>query len=180
MVHVNRSWASLGANAVKLAFTFKQTEPHTPFSNAAESAIRELKKGVARQMVRTKTQKVLWDHNVERKALVRLNTAHNLHHLNGQVPKSLVNGKIPDITTTAEFRWYKWVKFRDTVIWFPEDPTLLRRDLGPAINIGPAYTRKILLLNGQIVNRLTVRSLTPDEWKSPNKEKARGMFDAAI
>ena len=30
----------------------KQTEPHTPWSNAAEAAIRELKKGVGRQMVR--------------------------------------------------------------------------------------------------------------------------------
>jgi hypothetical protein len=32
----------------------KQTEPHTPWSNAAEAAIRELKKGVGRQMVRSK------------------------------------------------------------------------------------------------------------------------------
>ena len=31
----------------------KQTEPHTPWSNAAEAAIRELKKGVGRQMVRS-------------------------------------------------------------------------------------------------------------------------------
>jgi hypothetical protein len=31
----------------------KQTEPHTPWSNAADAAIRELKKGVGRQMVRS-------------------------------------------------------------------------------------------------------------------------------
>jgi hypothetical protein len=156
----------------------RQTEP--PFSNAAESAIRELKKGVARQMVRAKTPKVLWDHCVERKALVRSNTAHDLYQLNGQVPETLVNGETPDITTIAEFQWYEWVKFRDTAISFPEDTILLGRDLGPAIDIGPAHTRKILKSNGQIVYRSMVRSLTPDEWKSPDEEKARSTFDAAI
>jgi hypothetical protein len=30
------------------------------------------------------------------------------------------------------------------------------------------------------VYRFSVRSLTPDEWKSPDKEKLRSMFDAAI
>ena len=150
-------------------------EPHSaPFStnNAApESAIRELKKGVARQMVRAKTPKVLWDHScVEREALVRSNTTHNLYQLNGQVPETLVNGETPDITTIAEFRWYGWVKFRDTAISFPEDPIILGRDLGPAIDIGPAYTRKILKPNGQIVHRSSVRSPTPDERKSPDEE----------
>ena len=65
----------------------KQTEPHTPFSNAAESAIREQKKGMARQMVRGKTPKVLWDHCVEREVLVRLTTAHDLYQLKSQVPE---------------------------------------------------------------------------------------------
>ncbi len=39
----------------------KQTEPYTPWSNATESAIRELKKGVGRHMVRSKAPKRLWD-----------------------------------------------------------------------------------------------------------------------
>ena len=65
----------------------KQTEPHTPFSNAAESAIREQKKGMARQMVRGKTPKVLWDHCVEREVLVRSTTAHDLYQLKSQVPE---------------------------------------------------------------------------------------------
>jgi hypothetical protein len=32
----------------------KQTEPHSPWSNAAKVAIRELKRGVGRQVVRLK------------------------------------------------------------------------------------------------------------------------------
>ncbi|MGL4350630.1 MAG: hypothetical protein ACRCT2_08740, partial [Plesiomonas shigelloides] len=139
----------------------RQTEPHTPFSNAAESAIRELKKGVGRQMVRSKAPKVLWDHCVERQAYVRSNTAHNNYQLFDQVPETVVSGETSDITTFAEFQWYEWIKFRDTAVSFPEDTVLLGRDLGPAIDIGPAYTRKILKDNGQVVYRSTVRSLTP-------------------
>ena len=158
----------------------RQTEPHTPFSNAAESAIRELKKGVARQMVRAKAPKVLWDHCVEREALIRSNTAHPIYELNGQVPETLVSGETPDITTIAEFQWYEWVKFRDTAISFPDDPIILGRDLGPAIDIGPAYTRKVLKANGQVIYRSTVRALTPDEMKDPEEIKAREDFDASI
>ncbi|KAI2504636.1 Reverse transcriptase (RNA-dependent DNA polymerase) [Fragilaria crotonensis] len=44
----------------------KQTEPHTPWSNAAEAAIRELKRGVGRQMVRSAAPKRLWDDCLER------------------------------------------------------------------------------------------------------------------
>jgi hypothetical protein len=55
----------------------KQTERYTPWSNAAEAAIRELKKGVGRQMVRLKAPtKRLWDNCLEREAYVRSLTAH--------------------------------------------------------------------------------------------------------
>jgi hypothetical protein len=39
----------------------KQTEPHTQSSNMGEGAVRELKKGVRRQMVRYVCPKRLWD-----------------------------------------------------------------------------------------------------------------------
>ena len=120
----------------------RQTEPYTPWSQAAEGAIRELKKGVGREMVRSKAPKCLWDHCIEREAYVRSNTAHNVFGLDGQVPETMVSGETSDITTFAEFAWYEWVKFRDTAVSFPEDQVILGRDLGPAIDIGPAYTRR--------------------------------------
>ncbi len=52
---------------------------------------------------------------------------------------------------------------------FPDDPILLGRDLGPAMDIGPAYTRKVLKSNGQVIYRSTVWSLTVDELKSPEE-----------
>jgi len=160
--------------------TVRQTEPYTPFSNAAERSIRELKKGVGRQMVKSKSPKVLWDHCLEREAYVRSNTVQDIFQLNGQVPETVVSGETSDITTFAEYEWYEWIKYRDTSIPFPDDRVVLGRDLGPAIDIGPCYTRKILKPNGQVVYRSTVRSLTPDEIKDPEEKKAREAFDTAL
>jgi hypothetical protein len=39
----------------------RQMEPHTPKSNAAEGSIRELKRGVGREMVRSGAPKRIWD-----------------------------------------------------------------------------------------------------------------------
>ncbi|KAI2489517.1 hypothetical protein MHU86_25076 [Fragilaria crotonensis] len=121
----------------------KQTEPHTPWSNAAESAIRELKRGVGRQMVRSKAPKRLWDHCLEREAYVRSLTAHDQYRLEGQVPETIVRGETANISALALFGWFEWVMFRDTSTTYPDDKMVLGRDLGPAIDIGPAMTRKV-------------------------------------
>jgi hypothetical protein len=134
----------------------KQTEPHTPWSNAAESAIRELKRGLGREMVRSCAPRCLWDHCLERESYIRSHTALDIFSLNGQVPETIVSGETADISPFALFKWYEWVMYRDTSIPFPETPLVLGRDLGPAIDIGPAMTRKILKANGQIVYRSTV------------------------
>jgi hypothetical protein len=82
----------------------KQTKPYTPWSNAAEAAIREMKKGVGRQMVRSKAPKKLWDNCLEREAYVRSLTAHDIYRPDGQVPETLVSGKTADISPFAAFK----------------------------------------------------------------------------
>jgi hypothetical protein len=79
------------------------------------------------------------------------------------VPETIVSGEPADISPFALFKWYKWILLRDTSVTYPDDSIILGRDLGPAIDIGPAMTCKILKENGQVVKRSTVRSLTPDE-----------------
>ncbi|KAI2502051.1 Reverse transcriptase (RNA-dependent DNA polymerase) [Fragilaria crotonensis] len=158
----------------------KQTEPHTPWSNAAEAAIRELKKGVGRQMVRSRAPKRLWDDCLEREAYVRSFTAHEIFRLSGQVPETIVSGETADISPLAQFKWYEWVMFRDTSVTYPDDALVLGRDLGPAIDIGPAMTRKILKANGQVVYRSTVRSLTPDEMADTTAKAARDKFTESV
>lgn len=131
----------------------KQTEPHSQWMNAAEGAIRELKKAHGRDMVREQSPKVLWDHCLERQGHIRSLTAHDIFGLSGQVPETMVSGETADISPYAEYHWYEWVMFRDTSVSFPEDYMVLGRDLGPSIDSGPAMARKILKVNGQVVVR---------------------------
>jgi hypothetical protein len=58
-----------------------------------------------------------------------------------------------DISTIAEYDWYEWVKFRDTAAIFPMSKIQLGRDLGAAIDIGPAMTDKIMKKNGSFMYR---------------------------
>jgi hypothetical protein len=46
----------------------RQTEPYSPWQQAAEGCIHELKRGVSRKMMRTGSPKVLWDHCIELEA----------------------------------------------------------------------------------------------------------------
>jgi hypothetical protein len=80
----------------------KQTEPHTPKSNAAEGSIRELKRGVGREMVRSGAPKRLWVDCLVREAYVRSSTALDIFSLEGQVPDTIVNGQTYDISPLAE------------------------------------------------------------------------------
>ena len=57
---------------------------------------------------------------------------------------------------------------------------VLGRDLGPAIDIGPAMTRKILKANGQIVYRSTVRPFTLDEIADETLRKERVEFTESV
>jgi hypothetical protein len=56
----------------------------------------------------------------------------------------------------------------------------LGRNLGATTYIGPAMARKILKKNGNVMYRISVRPLTPDEIKSPTKNKELEEFDIAI
>ena len=47
------------------ACQLKQIEPHSPWQNAAEGAIRELKRGAARKMSKTGSPMTLWDDCLE-------------------------------------------------------------------------------------------------------------------
>jgi hypothetical protein len=109
--------------------------------------VRELKKGVGRQMMRSGFPKRFWDDYIIREAYVRSHTSLGMYGLEGQVSESKIKGETVDISTIAEYAWHEWVKFRDTAAKFPVSKIQLGRDLGAAIDIGPAMTRKILKKN---------------------------------
>ena len=130
----------------------RTTEPHTPQSNAAEGAIRELKKAVGRKMVKSKCPKRLWDDCLELEAMIQSNTCSDVFELGGEVPETMVSGETSDISPFCQHAWYEWIKFRDTGPNFPDDKELLGRYLGPSIDVGPAMTAKILKANGQVLH----------------------------
>lgn len=158
----------------------RQTEPYSPWMQAAEGSIRELKRGVSRKMIRTGSPKVLWDHCIELEALIRSNSVNGIYMTNGQVPETIMKGTTADISHISEFGWYDWVMFRDNNPTFPDDKMILGRYLGPATDVGPIMTSKILKSNGQIVYRLTARSLTPEETDDPVQIEARRQFTQAL
>jgi hypothetical protein len=69
-----------------------QTEPHTQSSNMGEGGVRELKRGVGRQMLRSGCPKRLWYDFIIREAYVRSHTSLDIFGLGGQVPESKVKG----------------------------------------------------------------------------------------
>ena len=143
----------------------KSTEPHTPFSNAAESAIRELKKGTGRKLTSSRCPKRLWDDCMELEALQRSHTAHDIWQLQGQVPQTIMTGHTADISQLFELEWYEWIMFYESAVRFPEDKMVLGRWLGPSLDTGPAMTGKVLKANGQVVHVSTYWALTESEYK---------------
>jgi hypothetical protein len=145
-----------------------------------EGDVRELKKGVGRQMLRSGCPKRFWDDYIIRDAYVRSHNSLGIYGLKGQVPESKIKGETVDISTMSEYAWYEWVKFRDTSAKFHVSKIQLGRDLVAAIDIGPEMKRKILKQNGTVMYRSSVRSLTRDEIKSPTEHKERQEFDISI
>eukprot|EP00804_Cyclotella_cryptica_P003089 CCRYP_006074-RA/>CCRYP_006074-RA protein AED:0.29 eAED:0.04 QI:0/0/0/0.75/0.33/0.5/4/0/1079 len=158
----------------------KQTEPYSPWQNAAEGNIRELKKGAGRKMIKSGSPKKLWDDCLVLESYIRSNTAHDIYMLHGEVPETIMSGETSDISQFCEFEWYEWVKFRDSAVQFPEDSLVLGRYLGPSIDVGPALTAKILKQNGEVVHRSTYRGLTPEEIVNPVDQAAMKSFNESI
>ena len=145
-----------------------QTEPHSPWQNYAESAIRELKKATRRRMARTRTPQVLWSDCIVLEAEIVSHTARQTPHLHGLTPQSMVNPQTPDISRIAEFPWYAWIWWHDQLAPFPIPRKTLGRYLGPTKDIGPVLTAKILKPNGQVIHRSSYTAVTKEEMEQPN------------
>jgi hypothetical protein len=158
----------------------RQTKPYSPWQQATEGCIRELKRGVTRKMIKTGSPRTLWDHCIELEALIRSSTSNVIYMTNGKVPETIMTGSTADISHICEFGWYDWVMFRDNVPAFPDYKLVLGRYLGPATDIGSALTAKILKSNGQTVCRSTLCHLNDKELHCPIHTELRRSFDESI
>jgi hypothetical protein len=80
----------------------KQTETYTASSNMGEVGVRELKKGVGRQIIRSGCPKPWCDDCIVREAYVCSHTALDIFGLEGHVPESRVKGEHADISEITE------------------------------------------------------------------------------
>ena len=102
----------------------------------AEGAIRELKRGSGRKMMRSLSPAKLWDHCIELEALIRSHTALDIYELQGQVPETLLSGQTTDISPFKEHEWYDFVKWLYHGSSFSELKEVHGRWLGPSMDIG--------------------------------------------
>ena len=149
-------------------------------AKCAEGAIRELKKGTARKMLRTGSPKVLWDDCMELESEIRSSTVNDAFELDGEDRKTKLRGETANITHICEFGWYDWVYYRENAVTYPDDKWDVGRWLGPSMDIGPALCAKILKSNGQRVHRSSYHHLTEDEVNSPNEKEKRQLFDRLV
>ena len=168
------------SKARQAGITIKQTEPHSPWQNAAEAAIREVKRGAGRKMRRMNCPTRLWDHCLELEALIRSHTALKIYELQGEVPETVLSGQTADISPFIEHGWYDWVMFYDSIAAYPEPKKKLGRWLGPVTDIGPAMTSKVLKANGQVAHLSSSQPFTAKERASDAHKKLRDQFDDAI
>ncbi len=101
------------------------TEPYSPWQQAAEGCIRELKRGSSRKMIKTGSPKCLWEHCLELKAYVHSCTSNDIYMTAGQVPETIMSGNTTNISHIADFGWYDWVMFPDNEPSFPETSLFL-------------------------------------------------------
>ncbi len=98
----------------------RQTEPYSPWQQAAKGYIHELKREVSRKMLKTGSSRVLWDHCIELEALICSLTSNTVYMTNGKVPETIMTGSTTNISHLCEFGWYDWVMFWDNVLTFPD------------------------------------------------------------
>jgi hypothetical protein len=158
----------------------RQTEPYSPWQQAAEGCIRELKQGVSRKMIKTGSPRVLWDHCIELEALIHSSTSNNVYMTNGKVSEIIMTSSTADISHICEFGWYDWVMFRDNVPTFPDAKLTLGQYLGPATDVGSALTTNILRSNGQTVCRSTLWHQNNKEIHCPIHQKMCRVFNETI
>ena len=92
--------------------SLKQIEPFIPWLNVAKRKIKELKKGSGTKLLKSGTPKRLWDDCLELESYIRSNTAHGIYKLDGEVPETIISGKMLDISQFYEFEWFEWVSFK--------------------------------------------------------------------
>jgi hypothetical protein len=133
---VQRLAGTLRRKCCEVSCHMKQTEPLSLWMNAAEKFVRELKKGLAQQMLKKHSPKRSWEHCLESQGgHVTSNRADNHFGLaNGETQEAMISaGETANISEFAKSGWHNWINdFRGATVLHPEDNLVLDQCLGPA------------------------------------------------
>ena len=75
---------------------------------------------------------------------MRSHTALDGYMLKGEVPETVMSGGTSDTRKFCEHGFYDWVMFRDELIQYPDENTVLGIYLGLEIDVGLEMTTKIM------------------------------------
>ena len=84
------------------------TEHYSPWQQADEGCINQLKKASSRNLISSGAPKKLWEHCIELMALIRSHTAHTAYELQGKVPEIIMTGQTAYISNICKYDWYEW------------------------------------------------------------------------
>ena len=157
-----------------------QTEPHSPWQNAAELVIRELKHSSGRKALRKCSPTMLWDHCIELESILRSNMVVYHPKLNGQVPETIMKGQTADISNLAVYKWNDWIVYWKKTANYPEFKECYGRWLGPAIDISYSMMVKILQENGHVIYAGTQWPLTQKEKDSHSEQRIQNEIENDI
>ena len=79
--------------------------------NAAEREIKELTKGSGGKHIKSGTPKRICDDCHELESYIRPNTVCGIYKLDGEVPETIMSGKMSNISQFCEFEWFEWAMF---------------------------------------------------------------------
>ena len=158
----------------------KPTVPYSPWQNAAEASIREVKKNVRRALRRTAAPLRLWSYCAIWCTTIRRLTSSALTRLAGKTPEEFVTGSTPDISALAMFDWYQPVYYWTPTVDFPNERKLLGRWLGIAESCTDDMAFTILTKSGTVITRKSIWGLTGEELRDPTVLKRLKELDDSI
>ena len=156
------------------------SEAYSPWQNRAESAIKDLKRGIRHASQRTGSPQRLWNYCGEWVAAIGKLTARPLPSLVGRTPIEVLTGDTPDISEYLHHDWYQYVWYHDPPSAFPEQQRRLGRWLGVAHTIGSALFYYILTDKCKVVSRSTVQNVLQEESDTDLVKQQMAALDLAI
>ena len=158
----------------------KYTVPYSPWQNAAEASIKEIKKGTRRKLRLTGAPRRTWSYAAKWVTDVRRFIANDHPSCDGRTGFENVTGSTPDISPLALFDFWEPVWYYMPVEKFPYEKKVIGRWLGIAHNCTDDMAYVILPESGIPMTRKDVWALSEDELKTPAVAAALASYDVAI